>query len=156
MARKTNSSNYVKITHRMNNEEKRLFRILFEYALPHLYEKSEYTIHPRDLLKLWNSDHFISDDFEFSKLFLERAFWHLGATLTFQSVANPSRPIWGTLALFDGRGIDEEGIYNYRYNREFKKILTMPMAYKELISEGLIPECQDALSAANATLSNNN
>ena len=54
MAKKIVSTSFVRISHRMNNDEKRLFRILFERAMTELDLKKEHTISPDDLLKLWN------------------------------------------------------------------------------------------------------
>ena len=132
MAKKIVSTSFVRISHRMNNDEKRLFRILFERALPELDLKKEHTISPDDLLKLWNPESSIQE--------LEQAFWNLGVTLTYQCTANPIRHSWGTFALFDGWGIKEDGTYRYVYNSEFQKLLSYPIVYKQLLQEEFIVE----------------
>ncbi|MBI2775202.1 hypothetical protein HYX58_04320 [Candidatus Dependentiae bacterium] len=118
--------------------------------MPELDQKEEHTIHADDLLKLWQ---LLLCSFGASKgrhdagnLFLERSFWHLGATITFQCTANPARPSWGTFSIFYGRCIKGDMIY-YAYNQEFKKMLSYPIVHKELLQEGLITEISDRLPA---------
>lgn len=137
MAKKTIPTSFVRISHRMNDDEKKLFRILFMHAFPELDIKKEHIIHPQDLLKAWNP--------QASKHDLERAFWNLGATLTYQCNANPLRHSWGSFALFDGWGIKEDGMYRYVYNGELKRLLSYPNVYKQLLQEGLITEISDHL-----------
>ncbi len=136
MVKKSTENSFVEIHHRMSDDEKKLFRILFEHALPDLDTKAEHTIHADDLLKFWQLDT--------SALFLERAFWHLGATITFQCTANPARQSWGTFSIFYGRCIKGDMIY-YAYNQEFKKMLSYPIVHKELLQAGLITEISDHL-----------
>ncbi len=150
MAKKTISTSFVRIKHRMSDDEKRLFCILFEHALPELHSKSEHAIHPKELIKLWRPE---LETIEHGQLYLERAFWHLGATITYECTVNPQRPSWGTFALFYGRSIKEDGIYYYSYNKEFKKYLSYPIVYKQLLQEGFIieiPEHQPASSESAA------
>lgn len=137
MAKKTIPTSFVRISHRMNDDEKKLFCILFKNAFPELGIKKEHTASPHDLLKEWNC--------QASLLDLERAFWNLGATLTYQCTANPIRHSWGSFALFDGWGIKEDGIYRYVYNGELKRLLSYPNVYKQLLQEGLITQISDHL-----------
>ncbi len=137
MDKKTKSTSFIRVSHRMSNDEKKLFRILFQRALPELDSKKEHTIHPDVLLKEWNPDASMHD--------LEKAFWNLGVTLTYQCTANPIRPSWGSVALFDGWGIKEDGVYRYVYNSEFQKLLTCCIVYKQLVQEGLINEASDRI-----------
>ncbi|MBY0110128.1 MAG: hypothetical protein K2X90_03400 [Candidatus Babeliaceae bacterium] len=136
MAKKIVSTSFVRLTHRMNNDEKRLFRILFERVLPKLNFKKEYTFSAEELIALWCP--------EATQEKLEKAFWNLGVTLTYQCTANPMRPSWGAFSLFDDWGITEDGTYRYVYNSEFKKLLTYPIVYKELLQEGLIVEIPES------------
>ena len=121
----------------MSDDEKKLFRILFEHALPDLDTREEHAIHADDLLKLWQSDTSVP--------FLERAFWNLGATISYQCTVNPQRPSWGTFSLFYGRSIKGDNVYCYVYNQEFKKMLSYPIVHKQLLQEGLITEISDHL-----------
>ncbi len=142
MANKSTQSSFVNIHHRMSDEEKKLFRILFEHALPELDKKDEHAIHADDLIKIWQ----VSND----ALFLERAFWNLGATITYQCSVNPARPSWGAFALFYGRSIKGDRIFYYAYNQEFKKMLSSPIVHKQLLQEGLITEASDRLSSCSS------
>ena len=137
MATKSTQSSFVNIHHRMSDDEKRLFRILFEHALPELDKKDEHAIQADELIKLWqpNAD----------LLILERAFWNLGQSITYQCLSNPARPSWGAFALFYGRSIKGDGIFYYAYNQEFKKMLSFPIVHKQLLQEGLITEASDRL-----------
>lgn len=135
MAKKTDLKSKISLIHRMSSDEKKLFRILFEYALPHLATKKEHTINPECLLRAWNSDASLAE--------LEHAFWNLGVTLTYECIANPLRSSWGSFALFDGWGIQEDGLYRYAYNSEFTRLLSYPNVYKQLLAEHLIlPESE--------------
>jgi len=150
MATKKNNTNYVRIKHRMNEREKRLFRLLFEYALPEFYTKKEHTINAQDLVKLWAPETLTETPADFATLLLERAFFHIGTTLTFNCTANQQRPSWGGMAIFSGRSIKENGLFTYSYSQEFKKILNTPLVLEQLLKEELIakaPEPQEAFEA---------
>lgn len=144
MDKKTKSTSFVRITHRMSNDERKLFRILFQRALPELDSKKEHIIHPDELLKLWEPTASMQE--------LERSFWNLGATLTYQCTANPIRPSWGSFALFDGWGIKEDGMYRYVYNGEFQKLLTYPIVYNQLLKEGLIIQKPEQLPVSESSV----
>jgi hypothetical protein len=131
--KKRTSRTFVKIIHRMNDDEKRLFRILFEHALPELDTKTEHTISQQELLKLWNPVHLNN-----SEPFLRRAFGNIGTSINYQCVANPDRPSWGMFGLFSSRGINEDGSYQYAYNNQIKRLLAMPIVYNQLLEENII------------------
>jgi hypothetical protein len=133
MAKVKGDTSYVRIKHRMNDDEKRLFRLLFEYAMPELHVKNEHTISAKHLLELWAPE----KPKELAALFLERAFWHLGVTLTYSCTANPQRPSWGGMALFNGRSIKPDGTFTYSYTPQFKKMMNLPIVSEQLEKEGL-------------------
>lgn len=138
MTKRTDIYSKISLVHRMSGDEKKLFRLLFEHALPNLATKREHTINPDYLLRLWNPDATIID--------LEHAFWNLGVTLTYQCTANPLRYSWGSFALFDGWGIQEDGVYRYAYNSELARLLSYPNVYKRLLAENLITYASDSIS----------
>jgi hypothetical protein len=142
---KSTPSSFVNIHHTMTDDEKKLFRILFEHALPDLETQEEHAIHTNDLIKLWRTDT--------NAFALERAFWNLGATITYQCLSNPYRPSWGTFALFYDRSMKGDGVFYYSYNQEFKKMLSYPIVHKELLQAGLITEASDRLPSFSESLS---
>lgn len=142
MVTKSVSTSSVYIKHRMSDDEKKLFRILFEYALPE-WQKKEHVISASELLKLYEIN--LGTAASVRPEFIEGSFWNLGTTITYECTVNPDRPSWGTFALFYGRSIKENGAYCYSYNQEFKKLFSSPIIYQQLLQENLIPQISDCL-----------